>query len=147
MSQLNSPTLENPVTPSIFRIDENSFIASASTITFDEFSLSATNPSKVFENIPGLGNVTVSFGTNFIGQIRSGNGVVTLSDSDPDGSLQFDSNAPNVFTANDSAATTSPVLSGSPQFNGPISILFRQLIILLKKFRLKKILKLSDNFY
>jgi hypothetical protein len=37
MSQLNSPTLENPVTPSIFRIDENSFIASASTITFDEF--------------------------------------------------------------------------------------------------------------
>ena len=126
MSQLNSPTVQNSVTPSIFRIDENSFIASASTITFDEFSLSATNPSKVFENIPGLGNVTVSFGTNFIGQIRSGNGVVTLSDSDPDGSLQLDSNAPNVFTANDGANSASPVLSGSPIFNGPISILFSQ---------------------
>jgi hypothetical protein len=126
MSQLNSPTVQNSVTPSIFRIDENSFIASASTITFDEFSLSVTNPSKVFENIPGLGNVTVSFGTNFIGQTRSGSGVVTLSDSDPDGSLQFDSNAPNVFTVNDGANPTSPVLSGSPTFNGPISILFSQ---------------------
>ena len=126
MSQLNSPTVQNAVTPSIFRIDENSFIASASTITFDEFSLSATNPSKVFQNIPGLGDVTVSFRTNFIGQTRSGSSVVTLSDSDPDGILQLDSGAPNVFTVDDSANPTSPVLSGSPIFNGPISILFSQ---------------------
>lgn len=112
--------------PFLFNLGEESFVAQADIVTFSEFTLGTENPSRVFENIPDLGTVEISFGTNFVGQVRTGNSVVTLSDSDPDGPLEFDTSSPAVFTTNDGASDTSPVLSGSPTFNGPISILFSQ---------------------
>jgi len=42
----------------------------------------------------------------------------------PTGPLSLAAAAPDTFITNDGAAPTSPVLSGTPTFNGPIAILF-----------------------
>lgn len=78
------------------------------------------------------GAPTVSFGGYFSGQGLSVNpgadcpggaatGCVT---STPTGPLSLDLNAPFTRIVADGANPTSPVLSGSPTFNGPIAILF-----------------------
>src|SRR5690606_15342513 len=42
----------------------------------------------------------------------------------PTGSLALDPSSPNTFITGDGANPTSPVLSGSPLFSGPIAVLF-----------------------
>jgi hypothetical protein len=97
----------------------------ASVITFDEVPLYTVNPVYNFTGLPGLGNVTVSFGGYFVGQAAGGGYPVTLTDTTPTGPLALDVNAPNTVTVYDGApGATSPVLSGTPTFNGPISVLF-----------------------
>jgi hypothetical protein len=94
-------------------------------ITFDEVPLGTVNPSINFPNTPVLGNVTVSFAGNFVGQLAGGGPPVTLIDTTPTSPLTLDVNSPNTVTVNDGApGATSPVLSGTPTFNGPISIFF-----------------------
>jgi len=100
-----------------------SFTPVAPMITFDEVAYGTVNPVINFTALPGLGDVTVSFASHFVGQVRSGSGVVTLNPHDPTGPLTLDSTG-TVDIRNDGANPTSPVLSGSPTFNGPISILF-----------------------
>ena len=101
-----------------------SFMPSAQVITFDEVGLGTTNPSFSFPGLPDLGDVTVSFGGHFLGQTAGGGFPVTLVDDTPTGPLALDPAAPTTQTVNDGSSDTSPVLSGSPTFNGPISILF-----------------------
>lgn len=111
----------------LFNLGQGSFVPEASTVTFDSFELGAENPVATFD-LPDLGTVEVSFGTSFVGQSSAPltDGVFTLSDSDPEGPLALDSDADPVFTAEDGSADTNPVLSGTPTFNGPISVLFSE---------------------
>lgn len=101
-----------------------SFTPAAPVITFDEVALNTVNPVYNFTGLPGLGDVTVSFGGYFIGQTNTGGPVDTLADTTPDNPLALDPAAPDVFTVNDGSNPTSPVLSGTPTFNGVISVLF-----------------------
>jgi hypothetical protein len=71
-----------------------------------------------------LGTVTVSFGGYFAGQAVSAGFPVSLSDTTPTGPLSLDLSSSPSFISGDGANPTSPVLSGTPQFNGPIAVLF-----------------------
>jgi hypothetical protein len=104
-----------------------SFTPAAAEITFDEFALGTVNPSITLA-AGSLGNVTISTAGSFVGQtvFAIHPGVNSIS-GNPTGPLTLNTaaGAATVFTENDAAiGATSPVLSGSPTFNGPISVLF-----------------------
>lgn len=102
-----------------------SFTPLAAVIEFDEVPLGTVNPVYNFMGLTGLGDVTVSFAGFFLGQAATGGFPVTLSDSSPTGPLALDPASTATVTVNDAApGATSPVLSGTPTFNGPISVLF-----------------------
>ncbi len=100
--------------------------AAAQRITFSEpgYPVNTTDPVYNFLAVPGVGDVTVTFGGYFLGQTASGSSLVTLSDTSPTGPLQLDPNAPPTRIAVDLSKPTSPVLTGNPTSNGPISVLF-----------------------
>lgn len=116
----------------VVRIDESAFQAGSGLITFSEVALGAPNPVYTPANYGGAaGDPDVSFGGFFSGQAL-GDGTTcppgaALSGcviGTATGPLSLDPASPNTFTVNDGSNPTSPVLSGSPQFNGPIAILF-----------------------
>lgn len=109
---------------SLVRINQSNITPLASVITFSEFALNTVNPSYSFTGLPDLGNVNVNFGGNFQGQGVTAGFPVTLSPSTPTGPLTLDPAGPVTFITTDSANPTSPVLSGTPRFNGPVSVLF-----------------------
>lgn len=107
----------------VVNLGPGSFTPLAAQIEFDEMALGTVNPSLTVA-AGSLGNVTVSFAGAFVGQTVSAGFPATLTDTSPTGPLTLDA-ATKVFTSNDSApGATSPVLSGTPTFNGPISVLF-----------------------
>lgn len=113
----------------MINLGPGSFAPSAPVITFDEVPLGTVNPTFDFTGVPGPGNVTVSFAGHFVGQAAGAGPIfpqmVTLIDHTPTGPLALDPASPGTVTATDSApGATSPGLSGSPTFNGPISVLF-----------------------
>src|SRR5580693_4348840 len=55
---------------------------------------------------------------------QAGAGVTGCVGGNPTGPLTLDPNSPQTFISGDGAMPTAPVLSGSPQFNGPIAIEF-----------------------
>jgi len=114
-----------PATAQVDFLGPGAFTPDAPAITFDNLGL--VNPSFNFLGIPGLGDVQVDFGGHFIGQntFTIPSGAVSLTGS-PTGPLALDPAAPETFITGDRSNPTSPVLSGSPTFNGPISILFSQ---------------------
>lgn len=120
--------LAGPVHAQVNFLGPGSFTPDAPAVTFDEFALGTVNPSISFLGIPGLGDVTLDFGGHFLGQTTQTVGCCAVGiTGSPTGPLALDPDAPDVFTTNDGATgATSPVLSGSPTFNGPISILFSQ---------------------
>jgi hypothetical protein len=65
--------------------------------------------------------VGVTFAGSFVGQTITGGSVKTLTGL-PTGPLTL--GAGDTFITTDGANPTSPVLSGTPTFNGPISVLF-----------------------
>jgi hypothetical protein len=79
-----------------------------------------------------VGAPTVTFDGYFLGQLLSANPSVDCPGAaasacvvgNPIGPLQLDAGSPNTFITTDGANPTSPVLSGSPLFNGPIAVLF-----------------------
>ena len=102
-------------------------------ITFSEFPRYTQNP--VYSPVAYGGESSypsVSFGGYFLGQSLSatpsidcpGAAATACIIGTPVGPLSLDPNSPVTFIASDSAARNSPVLSGSPQFNGPIAVLF-----------------------
>ncbi|EIC22955.1 Ig-like domain-containing protein [Thiorhodovibrio frisius] len=113
----------------LLKIGQNDFTPLATVIDFDEVDvpMGTENPVFEFTNIDKLGDVTVSFGQQFVGQTVIGTRPVTLDDTTPDGPLRLDLTQGVVETVYDGAdGHTSPVLSGSPTFNGPIAVHFSQ---------------------
>lgn len=108
----------------LVNLGPGAFTPVASVITFSEFSLGTVNPTYTFTGLPDIGDVTVTFEGHFAGQSTVGSFVVTLDDTTPNGPLTLDPNAPDTFIVGDGSNPTSPVLSGIPTFNGPISVLF-----------------------
>lgn len=118
---------------SVVRIPESSFTPAAGLITFSEYPLNTQNPSYTPAQYGGSpAQPDVSFDGWFLNQLLSPNpgvdcpggsstGCVVGIVSNP---IALDPSAPNTFITSDGANPTSPVLSGSPRFNGPVGILF-----------------------
>ena len=87
------------------------------------------NPVYNFTGLTGLGDMTVAFGGYFDGQTAGGGYPVTLTDPTPNSPLALSTNNDSkVYTAMDGAMPTQPVLSGTPLYNGPISVWFSQAV-------------------
>jgi PEP-CTERM motif len=117
----------------VIRVDESAFTAAAGLITFSEFASGTVNPTYAPATYGGGASApTVTFGGFFSGQslgtaatCPAGAALSGCVVGAPTGaSLSLDPNSPSTFIATDGSNPTSPVLSGSPQFNGPITILF-----------------------
>lgn len=116
----------------IIRIDESAFQPGSGLITFSEFPVATENPVYDAADYGGVaGDPQVSFGGFFQGQSLGDAGTCPAGAAltgcvigDPTGPLTLDPASPATSIRNDGANPTSPVLSGSPIFNGPIAILF-----------------------
>jgi hypothetical protein len=115
------------VSAAVLRIGESAFTAQAGLITFSEKPLGTTNPTySPSEYGGGVSAPTVSFGGTFTGQtvgttpIPPGAAPTGVVNGTPTASLSLNPSSPNTFITIDD----NPVLSGTPIFNGPISILF-----------------------
>jgi hypothetical protein len=118
---------------SLVNITAADFKPSAGLITFSEFPLDTINPSYTFADYGGSPNQpTVNFLGFFLGQSLSADPGVDCLGADSDGCvsgvpsspLALDPSSPFTIISIDNAHATPPVLSGSPEFVGPISILF-----------------------
>ncbi|EHM02990.1 PEP-CTERM exosortase interaction domain protein [Acetobacteraceae bacterium AT-5844] len=118
----------------VVRVDEAAFVAGSGLITFSEFALGTTNPVYAPATYGGgAGSPTVTFDGYFQGQSAgatnpgacpAGAAVSGCVLGTPTGPLSLDAASPDTFIASDGSNPTSPVLSGSPLFNGSIAILF-----------------------
>ncbi len=113
----------------IVRITQAAFTPQAGLITFSERPIGTENPTYTPANYGGgAGAPTVSFDGYFTGQSLGGNACGGAASGcvigNPTNSLSLDAASPSTFIRSDTANPTSPVLSGSPIFNGPIAILF-----------------------
>ncbi len=122
---------------SVVRVSEAAFVAGSGLITFSEFALGTSNPTYT----PGVygggaGSPTVTFDGYFQGQSAgasnpgacpAGAAISGCVLGTPTGPLSLAAASPNTFISSDGANPTSPVLSGTPQFNGSIAVLFSTL--------------------
>lgn len=116
----------------IIDIGQGAFQAGAGLITFSEKAYGSVNPVYSAADYGGGASApTVSFGGYFVGQslgdagsCPAGAALTGCVIGTPTGTLALDGASPQTFITNDGANPTSPVLSGSPIFNGPVSILF-----------------------
>ena len=116
----------------VVRIQESAFIAGAGRITFSEKPQGTQNPVYAAADYGGgLGSPTVSFGGFFTGQslgtastCPAGAALTGCVVGTPTGTLSLSATAPRAFITTDNGFPSSPTLSGSPQFNGPIALLF-----------------------
>ena len=116
----------------IIDIDEAAFQAGAGQITFSEFPAGTVNPTYTPADYGGgAGSPTVTFGGFFTGQALGtgatcppGAALTGCVVGNPTGPLTLDPTSPQTFITGDSAQLNPPILSGSPQFNGPIAIEF-----------------------
>lgn len=114
----------------VIRVPAASFVAGSGVITF---SGSGSNPTYAPADYGGgAGSPTVKTKGWFTGQSLSANPGVDCPGGaasacvvgNPTGPLTLDPSSPNVFITGDGANPTSPVLSGTPTFNGPIAVWF-----------------------
>ena len=119
----------------VIQVAEAGFVAGSGLITFSEvgFPVGTVNPIYMPADYGGVaGDPIVSFDGFFAGQMLSAtpgvdcpggaaSGCVVGTPSDP---LSLDLASPESFITTDASNPTSPVLTGSPRFNGPIGILF-----------------------
>lgn len=116
----------------VIRIGADAFTPEAGLITFSEFPNNSVNPFYTPADYGANPDApSVSFGGYFLGQslgnsasCPAGAALTGCVIGTPLGPLSLDPNSPNTYIAPDSANPTSPVLSGTPLFNGAISILF-----------------------
>ncbi|MEI6486753.1 MAG: PEPxxWA-CTERM sorting domain-containing protein [Sphingomonadales bacterium] len=117
----------------VIRVSAANFVAGSGKITFSEYAIGTTNPSYTPANYGGgAGSPNVTFGGYFTGQSLSANPGVDCPGAaatacvvgSPTGPLSLAGASPATFITTDGANPTSPVLSGSPRFNGPIAVLF-----------------------
>jgi len=121
-----------PAGTGIVRVDESAFISGSGLIQFSEFPAGTINPVYAPGNYGGSAtNPHVSFGGFFQGQHIGAGGECSPAAAptgcvvgNATGPLALDPASPLTSIVSDGANPTSPVLSGSPTFNGPIAILF-----------------------
>ncbi len=125
--------LAGSASASIIQVSESSFVAGSGLITFSEFPVGTMNPvyrPGVYGG--GAGSPTVTFGGFFSGQSAgstnpsacpAGAMVSGCVLGNPSGPLSIAPNSPATFITDDASMPTSPVLSGTPLFNGSIAIL------------------------
>lgn len=125
--------MSNVATAGIIKVVETDFEAGAGEITFSEFALATVNPFYTPTDYAGeVGDPDVSFAGWFDGQMLSLNPGVDCPGAaatacivgTPSASLSLDAASTDTFIVSDGSNPTSPVLSGSPTFNGGIAILF-----------------------
>lgn len=120
-----------PATAGVIRVSEAAFVAGSGLITFSEFAVGTINPTYAPATYGGgAGSPTVTFDGYFTGQslgLGCGGAATGCVVGAPTGPLSLAAAAPDTRIVNDGAVPTSPVLSGSPLFNGPIAILFSTL--------------------
>jgi hypothetical protein len=112
----------------IVLVNSSDFTPIASPITFSEVPYLTTNPTYVISNVESVGDLTVSFGSHFVGQVL-GSDYNTLVDSSPTGPLTLASD-PTVATVIDLAQSSIalggvvPGPVGNAYFTTPISVHF-----------------------
>lgn len=123
----------NFATAGILQVDEGDFIAGSGLITFSEFALGTVNPHYDAADYGGdVGGTAVDFAGWFLGQGLSpdpgfdcpGASPTACIVGDPGDPLTLDPGSTDTFITPDGANPTSPVLSGTPTFNGGIAVLF-----------------------
>ncbi|WP_375397651.1 PEPxxWA-CTERM sorting domain-containing protein [uncultured Sphingomonas sp.] len=117
----------------VVRVSAANFTPAAGQITFSEYAQGTVNPTYLPSQYGGGPSApTVTFGGYFTGQSLSltpgtdcpGAAATACVVGAATGPLTLASGSPNTFITGDGANPTSPVLSGSPTFNGPVSVLF-----------------------
>lgn len=116
----------------VIRIERVAFQPNAGLIGFNELPQGSRNPVIAPALYGGPPNgVTVSFAGFFEGQnigmtVECGAGVARTGcvAGMPTSPLRLATHAPITFIAHDGSNPRSPSLSGSPQFNGPVTMLF-----------------------
>jgi hypothetical protein len=120
---------------SVIQIGEGAFVAGSGLITFSEKPFGSQNPTYAPGDYGGgVGSPMVTFGGFFSGQ-SLGNAATCPAGAalsgcvvgSPTGPLTINAVSPVTFITNDGAVVTSPVLSGTPTFSGPIAIAFSSL--------------------
>jgi PEP-CTERM motif len=121
-----------PTVAAVIQVPESAFVAGSGLITFSEVPLGTQNP--VYPPAlygGGPGSPTVNFAGFFTGQSLGnaatcppGAALTGCVVGNPTNPLSLDPGSPPTFTANDASTPTSPTLSGTPLFNGPIAITF-----------------------
>lgn len=116
----------------IIKIGTGAFTPQAGLITFSEQAMGTVNP--VYNPVDyggSAGAPVVSFGGYFTGQslgvtvtCPAGAALTGCVIGTPTGPLTLSATAPATSIVQDGANPTSPVLSGTPLFNGPIAVLF-----------------------
>lgn len=124
----------SPAVAGIIQISQSAFVAGSGEITFSEYPDGTVNPVYTPAMYGGgAGSPTVTFGGYFVGQSAgstnpgacpAGAIVSGCVLGNPTGPLTISPASPPAFITDDGAMPTTPVLSGSPQFNGPIAIEF-----------------------
>lgn len=118
----------------VVRITAAQFLPSAGKITFSEKPVGTANPPYAPADYGGVAGASpnVSFKGFFTGQslgtatppCPTGATLTGCVLGSPSAPLSLAAASPNTSIVSDGANPTSPVLSGSPTFNGPIAILF-----------------------
>lgn len=117
----------------VVRVSESNFNATAGLITFSEFAMGTVNPTYLPTDYGGgAGAPTVNFGGWFTGQSLSASPGVDCPGGvasacvvgTPSAGLSLAADSSQTHIQSDGSAPNSPVLSGSPTFNGPIAVLF-----------------------
>lgn len=117
----------------VVQITEGAFQPTAGLITFSEYAVGTNNPTYTPAQYGGdAGSPNVATGGWFQGQSLSlspgadcpGAAATACVVGNPTGPLTLDLFSPTTFITSDGANPTSPVLSGSPIFNGGIALLF-----------------------
>ena len=117
----------------VVRVTAANFNPTAGVITFSEYPVGTINPTYLPAQYGGAAtSPTVTTGGFFVGQSLSTNPSVDCPGAaatacvvgSATGPLTLNPLAPVTMISGDSAQPTSPVLSGSPLYNGPISVLF-----------------------
>lgn len=124
--------LTQALSAGVIRVSAGSFVAGSGLITFSEFAVGTVNPTYAPATYGGgAGSPTVTFEGFFTGQSLGTSGTCPVGGAltgcvvgSPTNPLSLAAAAPDTSIVTDSANPTSPVLSGSPLFNGPIAIFF-----------------------
>lgn len=117
-----------PARAALIDVGPGGFV-SAGTFDLTSVPLYTTNPV-ISLTAAGYGSITASFGSYFVGQTLTTNGLpFTLATTTPSGPLALADDPVDVAELLQDGANpdpTAPVVAGYPDFNGPVAMLLSQ---------------------